>query len=232
VKLSRGYLADFVALLFPELCPACGESLIANEHIICTDCLYHLPQTNFHLQPDNIVARQFWGKIKLEGAYALYFFAKGGRIQNLMHHFKYRGMQKIGNLLGNMAGNQLVRSTVFKSVDIIVPVPLHKSRLKERGYNQSACFAEGLAQKLNAVVQTDNLVRLKATETQTHKSRFLRFENMQEVFTINDRESLKNKHVLLVDDVVTTGATLEACGIELLKIEGLKLSIATIAYAE
>lgn len=232
MKLSRGYLADFVALLFPELCPACGESLIANEHIICTDCLYHLPQTNFHLQPDNIVARQFWGKIKLEGAYALYFFAKGGRIQNLMHHFKYRGMQKIGNLLGNMAGNQLVRSTVFKSVDIIVPVPLHKSRLKERGYNQSACFAEGLAQKLNAVVQTDNLVRLKATETQTHKSRFLRFENMQEVFTINDRESLKNKHVLLVDDVVTTGATLEACGIELLKIEGLKLSIATIAYAE
>ena len=232
MKLSRGYLADFVALLFPELCPACGESLVANEHIICTDCLYHLPQTNFHLQPDNIVARQFWGKIKLEGAYALYFFAKGGRIQNLMHHFKYRGMQKIGNLLGNMAGNQLVRSTVFKSVDIIVPVPLHKSRLKERGYNQSACFAEGLAQKLNAVVQTDNLVRLKATETQTHKSRFLRFENMQEVFTINDRESLKNKHVLLVDDVVTTGATLEACGIELLKIEGLKLSIATIAYAE
>ena len=232
MKLSRGYLADFVALLFPELCPACGESLVANEHIICTDCLYHLPQTNFHLQPDNIVARQFWGKIKLEGAYALYFFAKGGRIQNLMHHFKYKGMQKIGNLLGNIASGQLAKSEVFKSVDVIIPVPLHKSRLKERGYNQSACFAEGLAQKLNAVVQTDNLVRLKATETQTHKSRFLRFENMQEVFTINDRESLKNKHVLLVDDVVTTGATLEACGIELLKIEGLKLSIATIAYAE
>ncbi len=205
---------------------------MANEHVICTDCLYHLPQTNFHLQPDNIVARQFWGKIKLEGAYALYFFAKGGRIQNLMHHFKYRGMQKIGNLLGNIAGGQLVKSKVFNSVDVIIPVPLHKSRLKERGYNQSTCFAEGLAQKLNAVVQADNLVRLKATETQTHKSRFLRFENMQEVFTITHRESLKNKHVLLVDDVVTTGATLEACGIELLKIEGLRLSIATIAYAE
>ena len=232
MKLSHNYLADFVALLFPELCPACGESLIANERIICTDCLYHLPQTNFHLQADNIVARQFWGKIKLEGAYALYFFAKGGRIQNLMHHFKYKGMQKIGNLLGNIAGGQLAKSAVFNTVDVIIPVPLHKNRLKERGYNQSACFAEGLAQKLNADVQIDNLVRLKATETQTHKSRFLRFENMQEVFTINDPESLKNKHVLLVDDVVTTGATLEACGIELLKIEGLRLSIATIAYAE
>ncbi len=205
---------------------------MANEHVICTDCLYHLPQTNFHLQPDNIVARQFWGKIKLESAYALYFFAKGGRIQNLMHHFKYKGMQKIGNLLGNIAGVQLAKSAVFNTVDVIIPVPLHKSRLKERGYNQSTCFAEGLAQKLNAVVQTDNLVRLKATETQTHKSRFLRFENMQDVFTINNPESLINKHVLLVDDVVTTGATLEACGIELLKIEGLKLSIATIAYAE
>nr|WP_255485080.1 phosphoribosyltransferase family protein [Mucilaginibacter sp. X5P1] len=141
-------------------------------------------------------------------------------------------MQKIGNLLGNIAGSQLAKSAVFNTVDVIIPVPLHKSRLKERGYNQSTCFAEGLAQKLNAVVQTDNLVRLKATETQTHKSRFLRFENMQEVFTINNPESLKNKHILLVDDVVTTGATLEACGIELLKIEGLKLSIATIAYAE
>ncbi|SDS00436.1 comF family protein [Mucilaginibacter mallensis] len=232
MKLSRGYLADFVALFFPELCPACGESLMANEHVICTDCLYHLPQTNFHLQPDNIVARQFWGKIKLEGAYALYFFAKGGRIQNLMHHFKYKGMQKIGNLLGNISGGQLAKSPVFNSVDVIIPVPLHKSRLKERGYNQSACFAEGLAQKLNAVVEVNNLVRAKATETQTHKSRFLRFENMQDVFTINNPESLINKHVLLVDDVITTGATLEACGIELLKIEGLKLSIATIAYAE
>jgi ComF family protein len=232
VKLTRGYFADFVALFFPELCPACGESLMANEHIICTDCQFNLPQTNFHLQPDNIVARQFWGKLNLEGAYALYFFSKGGKIQNLMHHFKYRGMQKIGNLLGNIAGNQLAKSTVFNSVDVIIPVPLHKSRLKDRGYNQSACFAEGLAQKLNAIVQIDNLVRLKATETQTHKSRFLRFENMQDVFTVIYPESLQNKHVLLVDDVVTTGSTLEACGIELLKIEGLKLSIATIAYAE
>jgi ComF family protein len=232
MKLQTGYLADFVSLLFPQLCQACGNSLMAGEDLICTSCTYQLPFTNFHLQPDNIVARQFWGKIKLEGAYAMCYFAKGGKMQHLMHQFKYKGMHKIGNRLGNIAGEQLSDSPVFNSTDLIIPVPLHKIRLKQRGYNQSACFAEGLAQKLNAAVELDNLVRLSATETQTHKSRFSRFENMREVFSIHDPEKLRGKNVLLVDDVVTTGSTLEACGIELLKIEGLKLSIVTIAYAE
>jgi len=232
MKLQHGYLADFVSLLFPELCAACRASLVANEELICTDCLYNLPLTNFHLQPNNIVARQFWGKIDLEGAYALYYFTKGGKIQNLMHQFKYKGIRQIGNLLGNIAGEQLNKNAVFNAVDVIIPVPLHKKRMRQRGYNQSACFAEGLAQKLNAGVQENNLVREVATETQTHKSRFARFENMQEVFVIKNPERLINKHILLVDDVITTGSTLEACGIQLLKIEGVKLSIATIAYAE
>ena len=232
MKLQQGYLADFVSLLFPELCAACRESLVANEHLICMDCTYNLPFTNFHLQPENIVARQFWGKIQLEGAYALYYFTKGGKIQNLMHQFKYRGIKQIGNLLGNIAGGQLIKNDVFNTVDLIVPVPLHKKRMQQRGYNQSTCFAEGLAQKLNATVDDNNLVRVTATETQTHKSRFARFENMQEVFTIKDPERLANKHILLVDDIITTGSTLEACGAELLKIEGLKLSVAAIAYAE
>jgi len=126
----------------------------------------------------------------------------------------------------------LNKNAVFNAVDVIIPVPLHKKRMRQRGYNQSACFAEGLAQKLNAGVQENNLVREVATETQTHKSRFARFENMQEVFVIKNPERLINKHILLVDDVITTGSTLEACGIQLLKIEGVKLSIATIAYAE
>jgi len=232
VKISQTYLADFVGLLFPQLCPACGASLMAGEEVICTDCRFTLPFTNFHLQPDNIVARQFWGKVELQGAYALYYFAKGGKVQNLMHHFKYKGMQEIGILLGNIAGEQLAKSDIFSSVDIIIPVPLHKKRLKERGYNQSTCFADGLAQRLTAVVDDGNLVRVKSTETQTHKSRFSRFENMQEVFAVSDPEKLNGKHVLLVDDVVTTGSTLEACSLQLLKVDGLKLSIATIAYAE
>jgi ComF family protein len=232
VKLSRTYLADFVALLFPQLCAACGESLMANENVICTTCLYSLPLTNFQLQPDNIVARQFWGKVNLQAAYALYYFTKGGKVQNLVHHLKYKGMQQVGHITGNIAAEQLIRNEIFYSVDVIIPVPLHKKRLKQRGYNQSTCFAEGLAQKLNAVVDDKSLVRTQATETQTKKGRFTRFENMQEVFAVINPEKLVNKHVLLVDDIVTTGSTLEACAIELLKIEGLKLSIATIAYAE
>jgi len=232
MKLRRSYLTDFVSLLFPELCAACRASLMANEQLVCADCLYNLPFTNFHLQPDNIVARQFWGKINLEAAYALFYFTKGGKVQNLMHQFKYKGVKQIGNLLGNIAGGQLTKNEIFKTVDIIIPVPLHKKRMRERGYNQSACFADGLAQKLNAFAEVDNLVRTMATETQTHKSRFARFENMQEVFAVKNPERLVNKHILLVDDIVTTGSTLEACGTQLLKIEGLKLSVATIAYAE
>jgi ComF family protein len=232
MKIKSNYLSDFAALLFPELCMACGESLIATEKLLCTDCHYSLPFTNFHLQPDNVVARQFWGKIDLQGAYALYYFAKGGKVQNLMHHFKYNGIHRIGNLLGSIAGSQLSTSEQFNTVDFIIPVPLHKSRLKKRGYNQSTCFAKGLAPKLKAVVKEDNLVRLKATDTQTHRSRFARFENMQEVFEVKYPEKLINKHVLLVDDIITTGSTLEACSMELLKVPGLKLSIATIAYAE
>jgi ComF family protein len=232
MKLLRSYLADFISLLFPQLCPACGESLVAAEDVLCTDCRYNLPFTNFHLQPDNIVARQFWGKIDIEAAYSLYYFAKGGKVQNLMHHFKYSGMHRIGNILGCIAGDQLKQNNKFSTADYIIPVPLHKSRLKQRGYNQSKCFAEGLAEKLPGEVNDNNLVRVRATETQTHKSRFLRFENMQDVFEVALPEVLSNKHVLLVDDVVTTGSTLEACSIELLKIPGLKLSIATIAYAE
>ncbi len=230
-QLTR-YWLDFTSLLFPHVCPACGESLIANEHIICTDCRYSLPFTNFHLQHDNIVARQFWGKLNIEAAYAMYYFSKGGKVQNLLHHLKYKNMPQIGNVLGVIAGDQLLKSERFKHIDLIIPVPLHKRRMRQRGYNQSAQLAQGLSERLNASVLENNLIRTRNTATQTHKSRFARFENMKEVFSVNKPEDLAGKHILLVDDTVTTGSTLEACGIELLKIEGVELSIATIAYAE
>lgn len=227
----RTYLSDFISLIFPELCAACHASLVANEEILCTNCLYNLPYTNFHLQPDNIVAQQFWGKLPVIAGYAMFFFNKGGNVQKMMHHFKYDKMPQIGNYLGRLAGKQLLENKIFKTADFIIPVPLHRKRLKERGFNQSACFAEGLAEKLSAQVATGNLIRAVATKTQTHKSRFARFENMKEVFVVANPDILVNKHVLLVDDTVTTGATLEACGLELLKVPGLRLSIATIAYA-
>ena len=149
-----------------------------------------------------------------------------------MHQFKYKGVKKIGNLLANTAGGQLAERPGFKKIDAIIPVPLHKSRLGKREYNQSVCFTEGLSERLNIPVAENNLVFEMATETQTHRPWFLRFENMQQVFIVNDPDALKYSHVLLVDVVVTTSSTLEACGAELLKIEGLKLSIATTAYAE
>lgn len=229
--MLRTYLKDFAALIFPELCAACHASLVQGEDVLCTHCRVSLPFTNFHQQADNIVAQQFWGKLPLQAAYALYYFNKGGNVQRMMHHFKYDGMQRIGHVLGNIAGKQLATNPLFASVDVIIPVPLHKKRLRERGYNQSACFAFGLAERMNATVELDNLVRIVATKTQTHKSRFARFENMKEVFAVARPLELEGKHVLLVDDVITTGSTLEACGMELLKVPGLRLSIATIAYA-
>ncbi|MDT3404484.1 ComF family protein [Mucilaginibacter terrae] len=229
--MRNTYLHDFINLLFPRLCHACKANLLGTEDLICTDCLYNLPFTNFHLQPDNIVARQFWGKIKLEHAYALLYFEKGGKVQHLMHQFKYRGMQKIGDKLGNIAGSQLLQNTLLPTIDYIIPVPLHVSRMRERGYNQSTNFARGLAGKLQAAVLEDNLTRAVKTSTQTRKSRFARFENMQQVFVLQSPEVLEGKHVLLVDDIVTTGSTLEACAQELLKVPGLRLSIAAIAYA-
>ncbi|WP_158825346.1 ComF family protein [Mucilaginibacter lacusdianchii] len=231
MNLRNTYLANFINLLFPQLCQACKTTLLGTEHLICTDCLYHLPYTNFYNQPDNIVAKQFWGKVDLQAACALLYFEKGGKVQELMHNFKYNNAPQIGNKLGEITGSLLVQNPIYNTVDAIVPVPLHKKRLRKRGYNQSACFAEGLAKKLQAQVSETNLIRKVNTETQTLKSRFARFENMKEVFAIHKPEQLTGKHILLVDDIVTTGSTLEACAQALLTVPNIKLSIATIAYA-
>lgn len=231
MKFSQTYLADFVSLIFPQLCRACGESMVGGERLICTSCLFDLPYTDFHQQADNAVARQFWGKLPVQAAYALCYFTKGGKMQHLMHQFKYNGIKDIGTMLGKLAGDRLIKNAFFANADAIIPVPLHKSRLRKRGYNQSRYFADGLAEKLNIPVY-ENLIRTKATATQTKRSRFSRFQNMQQVFSVVNADELKGKHVLLVDDIITTGSTLEACCIELMKIEGIKISIATIAYAE
>lgn len=230
MNLHNTYLGNFISLLFPRLCQACNGSLLGSEDLLCTNCLFNLPYTDFHLQPNNVVARQFWGKVDLQGVYALMYFEKGGKVQHLMHQLKYKNMPAIGNRLGTIAGEQLLQTQTFSNIDIIIPVPLHKSRMRERGYNQSTHFAQGLAQKLSALVVERQLVRVVKTSTQTRKNRFDRFANMQQVFMVTNPEALQEKHVLLVDDIVTTGSTLEACAQELLKIPRLKLSIAAIAY--
>lgn len=223
--------SDFVSLFFPALCYSCGETLFKNENSICTHCQYHLPKTNFHLSNDNPVAKIFWGRINLVAAAAYFFFIKGGRVQQLIHELKYKGAKQVAFDIGKLYGHELKAASNFQDIDLIIPVPLHKKKLRKRGYNQSAYFAQGLSETMHASTQTDILFRSAASETQTKKSRFTRWKNVENVFYIKNEQLLFNKHILLVDDVVTTGATLEACAHVLLKIEGVKVSVATIAFA-
>jgi ComF family protein len=230
MNLRQNYFTDFVSLIFPELCQACAKNLYRNEEIICADCLYHLPYTNFHRHLENAVAQQFWGRVPIEAASALLYFSKGSRVQNLMHQLKYKNKPEVSVYLGRLAGKRLLENPVFTAADIIIPVPLHKQKLLKRGYNQSLSFAEGLSEKMLIPVEIENLIRTTRTESQTKKSRISRYENMKEVFSVKNPEKLAGKHILLVDDIITTGATLEACCNVLLEIPKVKISIAAIAY--
>jgi ComF family protein len=232
MKEIFSYFNDLVALFFPELCTACGRNLYRNERVICTNCIYHLPLTNFHSDPENKMARQLWGRFPFVQTIAFLYFRKGSRIQNLMHQLKYKKNQETGIRLGELYAYDLKRSTSFKQADLIIPVPLHPSKLKKRGYNQSECIANGISSILNIPVSTNNLIRTENTETQTKKSRYARYENLINAFSIKDKSELINKHIMLVDDVLTTGATLEACSIKLLEIQGTKISICTLAFTE
>ena len=230
--MAFSYFHDFIALFFPQLCGACGRNLYIGETEICKSCLYKLPYTHFHQDAANPVARQFWGRIPLVQAGAYLHFNKGGRVKQLMHQLKYRNRQNLAELLGELYGHQLKQSDHFITPNLILPVPLHPKKLKKRGYNQSECIARGMARALDLQLDTQSLKRGIATETQTKKSRFLRYENMQDAFTLGSPETLQGQHVLLVDDVITTGATLEACAQILLNKAEVTISIAALAYAE
>ena len=228
----RSYLNDLVSLLYPNLCLACSDHTPARGEIICLRCQHKLPRTNFHLEQENPFTERFWGRISIENGAALYHFIKGGRVQELIHRLKYLGKREIGIRLGQWYGEQLKQSEQFKTIDLIVPVPLHPKKERLRGYNQSALFAMGISEAMGKPWMKNALTRKAFTETQTHKSRTERLENVLEVFAVNDLKGMEGKHILLVDDVMTTGATLEACGMRILEIPGTKLSMATIAIAD
>ncbi|MFI5451868.1 ComF family protein [Pedobacter sp. UC225_61] len=223
---------DIIGLLFPELCNACGTHLYYGEKEICTKCLYDLPYTDYHLYTDNPVAKQLWGRLPCNAAMAMLYFRKGTKVQNLMHSLKYKGQTDVGVRLGNLLGEKLKLSNQYDGIDLIIPVPLHPKKEKIRGYNQSEFIAKGIAEILAVPVSTTHLLRDKSTDSQTKKSRYIRYENMRSVFNIYHAKQIENLHVLLVDDVITTGATLEACGNALLTIGIKKLSIAAIAFAK
>jgi ComF family protein len=225
------FIGDFISLVFPRICAGCGNSLWKNEKVICHFCEFHLPRTNFHFDHENPVTRLFWGRVTLETGAAFLYFNKGNKVQRLIHQLKYKGKREIGIFLGAQYGQALKYSPGFSKADAIIPVPLHRKKYLKRGYNQSEQFAIGLSGSMNIPVNKQLIDRVIATETQTRKSRFRRFQNVQEIFSVNHPELWKGKHLILVDDVITTGATLESCILALNIIPEVKISIACIATA-
>lgn len=224
-------IKDFLSLIYPSICLACGNSLYKNETCLCTYCKYKLPKTQFHLDNANPVSKLFWGRVGLANAASYYQFDKGGKVQKLIHQLKYKGHQEIGVTVGKSYGKELKRAREYADVDMVLPVPLHPRKQRKRGYNQSSSFAQGLAASMNASYAPKVLYRSRYSDTQTKKSRFDRWKNVESIFNLRNMESLRDKHILLVDDVVTTGSTLEACAQTLLKVPGVKVSIVTMAYA-
>lgn len=225
-------LRDFFNLFFPNFCLTCPKLLVKGETLLCTGCLYDLPQTNYHREPDNIVAQKLAGRLPVRYAMALYKFRKSGKVQHLLHHLKYKHKPIIGKVLGRRYGVLLKKAHLSNAFDLIVPVPLHSSRLRQRGYNQSDLVAQGLAEVLHIPWSNQHLKCVKKTITQTKKGKLERLKGVEDAFYATNITDIRHKHLLLVDDVITTGATLEACGRALL-VAGIKeLSVATIAVAE
>ena len=222
---------DFINLMFPNLCVVCGIHLQKNEHQLCLSCLHDIPRTNYHLIVDNPIERKFWGKVPIHRATSYFFFQKGSSFQKLLHILKYQGNKEIGELLGKYAAMDLLDSPDFASVDLIIPVPLHPQKYRLRGYNQSEWIGKGISDILNKPVNTTSLQRIRENTTQTQKSVYERYENTEGIFQLCNKTELEGKHVLLIDDVLTTGSTLEACIVALLDAPGIKISVFTLAVA-
>lgn len=225
-------LKDLFYLFYPKICVVCDEKLTENEIVVCTLCRHDLPLTNFKNYKDNKVTQAFYGRITVEKAYSLLFFRKKSSTQKLIHDLKYKRNEEIGVFFGNWLGEKLKENKEFDNVDVIIPVPLHSKKMKERGYNQVTKFGEKLYLHLKIPFIENELIRISSTKTQTFKTRLERFNNIDTKFLLKNPSKFKNKHILLIDDVITTGATLEACANEFLKTQNCKISILTMAYTE
>lgn len=229
-RFIRSLVTDFSDLLFPTLCVGCTRSLTPGERILCTHCRINLPETGQHKALyDNLALNKFAGKVPVQFVASYVYFIKGGIVQKLVHHIKYKGQKEAAKEIAVWYGNQLKSETDLPNkIDILIGVPLHKSRLHQRGYNQADWIAEGLSESLSVPMRTDILVRKRFKTSQTRKNRMERWENVKTVFAVTKPEDVKNKRIALVDDVLTTGATLEACAIELLKAGCQSVGILTI----
>lgn len=229
---AKDILVDFISLLYPKYCFACRDGLVKGEETICSRCMIELPRTQYHVEPENALFKRLNGRIPLSFAFAFFLFRKGGKVQHLLHALKYSNHPEIGVTLGEVYGEELHQANYGEKFNVIVPVPLHASRKRKRGYNQSEEFAKGLSKSLKIPFSGDALERITKTETQTRKTKLKRWQNVNAVFRLKEHDQIANQHVLLVDDVITTGATIEACAQVLLDSGCSSISIASIAYAE
>lgn len=223
-------ITDFLSLIFPDLCQACGNSLFKGEHIICLKCRHHLPGARFAEDPRNPAAQVFWGRVPARAVITAFLYNKGNTIQKLVHQFKYRGVKEIGLFLGEELGREFLKNKYGNEIDLIIPVPLHRRKQKKRGFNQSEIIGKGVSIVMGAELNTSTLYRRSFSSTQTRKSKYQRWENVEHIFHLRNPDMIKNKHILLIDDVITTGATMEACAQALLQVEGVTLSLGAVAF--
>ncbi len=231
MPIVKTIVDSFFHLFYPHICCGCGSDLLQEENMLCLKCIAELPETDFALHANNPVEKTFWGRLPVTSASSQYYFTKDSLIQSLIHQFKYQGNKAIGLWLGKMMGQSFLQTPRFSNIDLILPLPLFPDKEKRRGYNQATLLCDGISEMLQIPVYKKTLRRVRHTETQTHKSRIERWQNVEGVFMVHEPDKISDRKILLVDDVITTGATLEACGNELLKIAGVTLCIATLAYA-
>ncbi len=229
--MNGALINDFLSLIYPRQCEACERILFRHEKMLCNKCLLTLPKSNFHLNKNNPILQTMAGRVPLLNASALYVFEKGGRVQKLLHAIKYENQKKLAFMLGQMAAEEVKNDVVFASADFLIPVPLHYKKLKSRGFNQSEVFAQGISEVLRIPLNTKSVIRQTESATQTKKRKYERWENVAGIFALQEKNSLSNKHLVLVDDVVTTGATIEALWQAIKEIEGIRVSLISIAFA-
>lgn len=228
-KIFSKLTSNLLSFFYPKSCVSCLNALQQNEEQLCLYCMLHLPETNYHLFNDNPLKNIFSGRVRVENVASLLFYKKGGQVQKILHSMKYKGNKYLGEYLGLYYGEKLIQQKEYQNIDVIIPIPLHEKKLKLRGYNQSEWIAKGLSKGMKLPYNLDILVRTEYTGTQTKKSRFNRWENVRDVFALTDMEILRDKHVLICDDVLTTGATTEAAIQKLIEIENVKVSVVTLA---
>lgn len=218
-------------LFFPRRCVACGRCLEEGEEVLCLRCNMDMPRTNWHLEKDNPVERLFWGKFPLERATSYFFYHKGSDFRRILHLLKYEGREDIGRTMGRFMAGEMMASGFFDGMDFIVPVPLHPRKQRMRGYNQSERLAEGIAEVTGIAIDAHALCRRMYSQTQTRKSAYERWENVSGIFEVKHPEAYAGKHILLVDDVLTTGSTITACADAFAGIKKLRISVLTLAKA-